>query len=71
MAINLCDLANIFRQNCHLTTLEIAFQRFSAFKIFLGKKKPDPPSGSPNRRFCDSLVIEKYPHFAYIKSWTD
>ena len=61
MAINLCD--------CPLKTLEIAFQSFSDVKIFLGKKTPDPPSGSPNGCLCDSLVIEKYPHFAYLKSW--
>ena len=69
MVIDLCDLASILDKNL-LKTLEIAFQSFSDFKIFLGKQTPDPPSGSPNRRFCDLSVIEKYPHFAYLKSWT-
>ena len=71
MAIDLCDLVNVLDKiNCPFKTLEIAFQSFSDFKIFLGKKTPDTPSGSPNRRFCDSSVIEKYPHSAYLKSWT-
>ena len=39
MAIDLCDLVNILDKiNCPLKTLEIAFQGFSDFKIFLGKK---------------------------------
>ena len=38
MAIDLCDLVNILDKNCPLKTLEIAFQSFSDFKIFLGKK---------------------------------
>ena len=39
MAIDLCDLENILDKiNCPLKTLEIAFQSFSDFKIFLGEK---------------------------------
>ena len=60
-----------FRQNCPLKTLEIAFQSFSDFKIFVGEKTPDQPSGylidASVIRWCR---IEKYPHSAYLKSWT-
>ena len=71
MAIDLCDLVNILDKNCPLKTLEIAFQSFSDFKIFVGEKTPDQPSGyligASVIRWCR---IEKYPHSAYLKSWT-
>ena len=69
MAIDLCGLANIlvkiFRSEPWKWLLE-----HQDFKIFQGKKPPDPPSRSSDRHSRDSSVIEKYPDFTYSKGWT-
>ena len=67
--IGKCTLEH-FKENCPLRTLEMAFQSIKISKYSMGKKPPDPHSGSPSQQTCDSLMTRKYPDFTYSKGWT-
>ena len=54
MAINLCDLANILDKIVLSEQVWKWLFRASRFQHVLGEKTPDPPSGSPSWRSCDS-----------------
>ena len=68
MAIDLCDFGNILNKIFHSQPWMWLLEH-QDFKIFQGKK-PQTPSGSPNRHSRDSWVIEKYPDFTFSKGWT-